>query len=217
MWTMKTNKKPLVLSYLKHRQAIGALAFFMPVILALGALIVFGDPIQSSISAYYHTGMRNVFIGILFIVAMFLFCYKGWGTVDDIIANLSGLFALGIALLPVAAPEAENTITGYLHVASASLFFGTLSIFSCFLFVKSDMKPLPPEKKKRNIIFRICGGTMFACMIFIALYFLFLKKYWPGLEIIRPVFILETIALWAFGISWLVKGQAIFKDNLRNK
>jgi hypothetical protein len=28
----------------------------------------------------------------------------------------------------------------------------------------------------------------------------------------RPVFWLESIALWAFGISWLVKGETILKD-----
>jgi hypothetical protein len=29
---------------------------------------------------------------------------------------------------------------------------------------------------------------------------------------LKPVFWLESIAVVAFGISWLVKGEAIFKD-----
>jgi len=28
----------------------------------------------------------------------------------------------------------------------------------------------------------------------------------------KPIFILETIALWAFGASWLVKGQFLLTD-----
>jgi hypothetical protein len=32
------------------------------------------------------------------------------------------------------------------------------------------------------------------------------------LEEYKPIFVLETIALWAFGVSWLVKGKFILKD-----
>lgn len=28
-----------------------------------------------------------------------------------------------------------------------------------------------------------------------------------------PVFWLESVAVWAFGWSWLIKGEAILKDN----
>jgi hypothetical protein len=27
-----------------------------------------------------------------------------------------------------------------------------------------------------------------------------------------PVFWLETVALWAFGVSWFVKGETVFTD-----
>lgn len=211
----KKNREPLIHSYMAHRKAIGALAFLMPFILALGALILFGESLQSSISAYYYTGMRNVFVGILFIVAMFLFCYRGWGSDDDIVASVSGIFALGVALLPTTPVNAPRSITGYLHLTSATLFFGTLIIFSSVLFVRTDQDPIPPVKKARNIIYKLCGLTMFLCIVLIALYFLFLKKQWPGLEKVKPVFFLETFALWAFGISWLVKGQAILKDDIK--
>lgn len=32
------------------------------------------------------------------------------------------------------------------------------------------------------------------------------------LEPIRPVFVFETIALWAFGTAWLVKGELVLAD-----
>jgi len=28
----------------------------------------------------------------------------------------------------------------------------------------------------------------------------------------RPILVLETIALWAFGFSWLIKGETWWKD-----
>jgi hypothetical protein len=29
---------------------------------------------------------------------------------------------------------------------------------------------------------------------------------------IKPVFWLESLALWAFGISWFVKGETLWRD-----
>ena len=46
-----------------HRKAIGYLGFFLPLVLAAGAVILFQTGIQSSISDYYHTkitGRRDV-------------------------------------------------------------------------------------------------------------------------------------------------------------
>lgn len=37
----------------------------------------------------------------------------------------------------------------------------------------------------------------------------------PGLKKYDPVFWLESVSLFAFGISWLVKGQLILKDIIR--
>ncbi len=39
-----------------------------------------------------------------------------------------------------------------------------------------------------------------------------LKKHFPNFESFNPIFWLEAIALWAFGISWLTKGETILID-----
>ena len=52
---------------------------------------------------------------------------------------------------------------------------------------------------------------MLGCLFLIAVFMLWLKNY-PCFVNIKPVFWLETFALIAFGISWITKGQAIFKD-----
>jgi hypothetical protein len=44
----------------------------------------------------------------------------------------------------------------------------------------------------------------------IMVYMLFLQK--TVLRNWAPVLILEILALWAFGFSWLVKGETLFKD-----
>jgi uncharacterized membrane protein len=44
----------------------------------------------------------------------------------------------------------------------------------------------------------------------ITLYMVFLRGTF--IAAINPVLILESVALLAFGISWLVKGHTLFKD-----
>jgi Na+/melibiose symporter-like transporter len=68
------------------------------------------------------------------------------------------------------------------------------------------------QKKKRNKIYQWCGIIMLGGILLIFLYFLFLKNIFPQLTNIKPVFWLESFALWAFGISWLVKGEVLLKD-----
>jgi quinol-cytochrome oxidoreductase complex cytochrome b subunit len=106
-----------------------------------------------------------------------------------------------------------NPIIGKLHLLFATLLFAALIYFSLFLFTKSKTgNPLSTEKIKRNCVYRFCGFTMLGCILLIAVYYLFLKSRFPGLENIHPVFWLESLALLAFGISWFTKGQAILKD-----
>ncbi len=62
----------------------------------------------------------------------------------------------------------------------------------------------------RNRIYKGCGVTILICIALIGLY------YWrmQGTSIARfkPVFWLESFALLAFGISWFIKGETLWKD-----
>ena len=204
------DKSDLVISYLTLRKAIGVLGISFPVILAFGAC-VFGDyGIQRSVSNYYHTNMQDVFAGILFAIALFLFSYRGYERKDNIAGDLACIFAIGVAIFPttpdIAKPDWMPVI-GILHLVFAMLLFLTLIYFSLFLFTKGKSVG---KKKSRNRVYRWCGFIMLACILLVPVYHLFFK---PGLDHLNPVFWLEAFALLAFGISWFTKGQAILKDD----
>jgi hypothetical protein len=203
----------LVISYLALRKAIGYLGIALPVVLSLGAWIFFQDGIQSSISSYYHTGMRGVFVGTLCAIGVFLLSYRGYDRSDNIVGNLCCVFAVGAALFPVAPDYATTScvrVIGGIHLAFAALFFLTLICFSLFLFTKTDRsEPLPKGKRRRNTVYRACGYAMLICILLIAVYHLIPCKARSLLEVYNPVYWLEAIAVWAFGISWLTKGAAI--------
>ena len=206
----------LVFSYLELRKAIGILGMALPFVVSLGARLFFQEGIQRSISAYYHTGMRDVFVGTLFAIGFFLLSYKGYERSDDITGDLGCLFAVGVALFPTT-PDGEVTgaarLVGTVHLVFAGLFFLTLIYSSLFLFTKTDpTKPPTNRKLQRNMVYRACGYTMAACIVLIMLYFFLLEEAVPQLAGWRPVYWLEALAILTFGISWFTKGEAILKD-----
>ncbi|UCD06669.1 MAG: DUF998 domain-containing protein [candidate division WOR-3 bacterium] len=210
------NETSLVYSYLELRRIIGLLGILFPFILALGALIFFSTGPQSSVSAYYHTGMRDVFVGILFAIGFFLLTYRGYERSDNRAGNLCCIFAIGVALFPCT-PDvgATNTdqIIGYFHLAFAALFFLTLIYFSLRLFTKTDPdKPPSSRKIQRNRVYKVCGYAMLICILLIAVYIILPDSVASAFEPLNPIYWLEALAVLFFGISWFTKGEAILKD-----
>jgi len=203
------NKSLLVFSYLQLRKAIGILGIVLPIILFFGALIIFNTGLQSSISQYYHTYMGDVLVGTLCAFGVFLYSYKGYSG-DAIYAKLASIFAIGIALFPTIDNNNTNYVApfiGILHMIFNIAFFVMLIYFSYFLFTKSDQKVLPKKKRQRNKVYKTSGLLMAICIVGIIIdFFLPNLTSWLGDS---PVFWFETFAIWAFGISWFTKGEAI--------
>ena len=158
-----------------------------PVVLVLGSLALghcVGPNIQSSISGYYHTNMRDVFVGVLCIVAFFMFSYDGYTKWDALAGKMACLFALTVAFFPTSADPPYNACTilplpaapwvSNVHYLAAALLFFTLTLFSLVLFTKSR-GGMTPQKRKRNVIYRVCGVVMLLCIAFLAVYFAFFK------------------------------------------
>ena len=208
-----TDNDSLVISYLNLRKAIGIIGIALPFVLVVGKWLLDRPGIQSSISAYYHTVMPDVFVGILCAIGVFLFSYRGYGRRDNVAGTLAGIFAIGVALFPTSRVEgavARDTI-GLLHLVFAALFFLTLAYFSLVLFRKTDPRSPPTSRKKqRNVVYTVCGYGILACLAGIAGVSLFPAD--APIRDLDPVFWLEAAAVVAFGVSWLTKGEAILKD-----
>jgi len=201
-------------SYLALRKAVGWIALLLPFTLMLGDFLIFkGESVQKSVSYYYYTGMGDFFIGACCAIALFLFFYSGYDKWDDWAGNLAGFFALGVALFP-ATEVGPSDLTGKIHLICAALFFLTLAVFSLFLFTRKGSDPTP-QKLIRNKIYVTCGLIIIACLVAIAIYPHFIK----GDNAAYFVFWAETLALIAFGISWLTKGEGFWlgdKDEPEN-
>ena len=64
-------------TYFSLRWGMVAVAASLPFVLWFGGRLVYGIPLCPSMSAYYHTCMRNWFVGFLFAAAACLYLYKG--------------------------------------------------------------------------------------------------------------------------------------------
>ena len=205
---MKTSddRTRLVISYLTLRTLIGALGIVLPVILVLGCLMWGGcTGIQDSISAYYYTGVGDIFVGVLFVVGFFLLAYKGYQK-DGIVANFGFAFALGVALFP---SQSQHLFLRVAHFSSAGLLFGVFAFFSLILFRKGEATPTP-QKTKRNVVYLVCGILIVVFILCIPLSIaIFSKERRADLNL---TFWFETLALWSFGFSWLVKGEVFWRD-----
>lgn len=210
-----TRDESLIISYMTLRKLVGLLGIALPFVLVVGGKLIFGVGQQSSISSYYHTPMRNLLVGTLCVIGFFLLSYRGYERKDDVAGNLACLFAVGVAFIPTA-PDGDVSrrieIIGHVHLAFAAAFFATLIYFSLCLFTKTTPGGRPtPRKLWRNRVYRACGYLMAACMLGIMAISLI-----PGAREASlahaPVFWLEGIAVFAFGVSWLTKGEAILGD-----
>lgn len=213
--------REIVRSYYRMRQTLGYLGLFLPFTLILGGLVSAGE-IEPSISDYYHTILRDIFVGTMMAIGIFLICYTGYRRAgservsDDWVTTMAGVFALGVALFPNDVPARGQVVdsvpqlvlgfqgTAYLHYGSALLFLSCLAYISLFKFART-------ANPARRRIYLTCGIIIALATLatVVASYYRiqgsdearrFVSDY-------RLVLWFEAIGIWAFSLSWLTKGR----------
>lgn len=180
--------------------------------IVLAQSLLFGFAFPDSISATYFVQTCIVpFMGILISASILLINYQGYDKVDDVLNIAAGLCGLCICLFPCAAQEGligtfmvPHTVSDIIHMISAVGFFGILAYNSLFQFTKGNPNPTE-NKKKRNVIFRVCGIGMIASFALLAL--VSVLRNFGILNNFPIIWVVEMIALTFFGVSWLTKAN----------
>jgi hypothetical protein len=216
---------PAVISFRTMRRMIGVLGIALPIILfAWSVLLTKEHFLLDSISSYYHTNLRDVLVGILCAVSFFFFALNGYDELDFLAYKVASASALGVAFFPAFIKSEVNphihiapnlsAATNAVHCTCAALFFLTLAFISAFLFTKTSKgntrADMTGRKRARNGVYVACGSAIFACIVLLLILNL-LPDSSPILRI-DPVFWIEAVALFAFGFSWLVKGEVLLAD-----
>jgi hypothetical protein len=214
----ESSQRPLVMSYLTQRLLIGVLAVLLPVVVVIANWLL-GYGFQQSVSGYYYTPMRNVFVGTLCAIGVFLLSYDGYDLPDRLITDLAGLCAICVSFFPTtpSAATAHQVVIGDIHLGFAVTAFVALAVMS-LRFAKREPTPagLPfwprvayafgftgpgdsSTPRWELAAYRISGFVILVCVVLA--YLLSSIQY--------SLLVLEWVLLWSFGVSWFVKGKKI--------
>jgi hypothetical protein len=227
----------LIISYLSLRRIVGAIGILLPFVLRIG-IIAFSDQIPYSISSYYYSPMRNILVATLCALGVFLIAYKGYDGLDTGITNVAGGAAIGVAFFPTSDPSFSPAWVGHVHPVFATVAMLSLALMALQFTQtwpvggpvvagkakrnwRQDIKriwlalffryqgPDSPRKLQRNRIYSAC-----AWLILLGVVLGGAQNFWPESvkEVTQWLFWFEALAVVAFGFSWFVKGETIFKD-----
>ena len=214
-------------SYAFLMKVVGVIALILVPVVALGDWWIDDEPLRGSISAYYYGRTGGWFVGSLCAMAVFFLSYQYKPQADydgdRALSNLAFLAAVGVALFPTAESgreaEGEELVISTIHVISAGLLFVLLAVFSLYQFTKTKAEikhvkgfwpklmrifrtdpehkeGLTGQKPLRNLIYRICGWIIVACILLIVI---------NNIADWDLLFWLESVAVVAFAVSWIVK------------
>ncbi len=217
-----------VRSYLLIRTLVGLLGVLLPTVLfVVDWLFLRGDAtVRGSLSAYYHSPARDLFVGVLCVTAVLLLTYLAGqtSTWDFWLSSTAGVSALGVALLPTQRPNLGESATrcgpggqpdpagctplqsavGETAVATVHFTFAATFILAlaalCFVFAERERRHGGPAMRVR--FHRVCGSAILAAVAWIAL-----GQVFPlTLAGFSPLYVGEVVSVYAFGASWLIKG-----------
>jgi hypothetical protein len=212
-----------VRSYLIMRIFVGALGVALPFVLVLGDRLLFdGDPFpRDSLSAYYYSGLREVFVGTLSAIGVFLITYKvADRTLDNTLSCIAGLGAAVVALFPTARSsdvakltplqdKLGESVVQTIHFVSAGIFITSLGVICFFFGVREGARPAR-EGSRPPAFWRAyhwaCAGAIAAAVLWILV-----TELAGGPS--KSLLIGEAVAVCAFGASWFMKGLEL--DMLR--
>ena len=219
-------------TYFWLRVGMAVLALVFPPLLWIAGHYIH-TPLQNSMSAYYHSELRDVFVGILFAIGFFLFLYKGFSKGEDWTLNIAGALAIGIAVFPMD-PDAifnckplcdedcmrhtqaldrtsQIVIDSGLHGWSASLFFVAI-FFVCAVFSRETLKTM--EDRQRKIFWSIYF-SLGAAMVVLPALLVAMRRFGAfGQDVCKDptIFYVEWAAVWSFGIFWIVKSLEMWQS-----
>jgi hypothetical protein len=190
-----------VRAYVFQRLAIGALALALPPLLVFGEPLVFdGQPfVRGSLSAYYYSGAREVFVGVIWAIGVFLITYKvlDWSR-ESMLSTFAGLAAIFVAVFPTGRPGDGFPLTPLqelvgegsvekIHFVAAATFILLLAWISSYFARKRHTHQ--QLHWACTVVILLAGG-------------LALLTAFSG-EPDKGILIAEWSAVWAFAASWL--------------
>ena len=169
-----------------------------------------------SLSYYYYTPGRPVFVAVLVSIGVLLIMYRGYPdraskrsnininiNIENLLSTVCGISAISLALIPTKlcltptdCYESTTLISSrIIHYSSAIVLFFGEAYISRFLFSQI-------EDNKLSCIFKRIGDMLF--VLIVALIVLVVTKVSKGSP---TIFWVQVLMVWLFSLAWLLKGS----------
>jgi len=190
------------LSYRNLRAIIGYIALTLPVVLLISGVV--DGHIEGSMSAYYYTQVGDVFTGAMCVIGIFLVAYRlaAW-TLDNIATTLAGIAALGVAFFHSAPANAtlSQLRLADVHLSCATALFVLLGAISLFIFPRTDDEL---GQRWRAACYMGLGALIWLSIILMPTLNALASSFYNDNDVF---FILETMCVMAFAVSFILKGH----------
>jgi hypothetical protein len=215
-------------AYLLIRSVLAFIGILLPIAFIIGEayFIDGGVQIRGSLSSYYHSTMRDLFVAGLAVTGFLLLTYMAGqrNTYDYWLSTLAGIAVLGVVFFPTNRPgvgdaprcgtlpepagcsavqqQLGEALTARFHFASAAAFILSLAAIA-FVFASREKKY--NARPRFAVVQRICGWVIVAAVVWV------IASNWVDLQIgpLTPLYVAEVAAVWAFGLSWLLTARAL--------
>jgi hypothetical protein len=170
--------------------------------------------------------MRDLFVAALSVTGFLLLTYMAGqrNTYDYWLSTVAGIAVLGVVFFPTTRPgvggapacgtspepagcsavqqQFGEALTARIHLGSAAVFILSLAAIA-FVFARRE------ERRNANrrlaTVQMACGWVIVAAVAWVVL------GNWVDLRIgpLTPLYVTEVVAVWAFGLSWLLTARAL--------
>jgi hypothetical protein len=200
--TTVSGEEP-ALTYHNLRAIIGYTGLSLPVTLLITGLV--DGHIEASLSGYYYTKVGTIFTGALCVMGVFLVSYRirAWAW-DSVITTIAGIAAFGVAFFHAVPPHpstAQRELAD-VHLTCAAILFILLGAISVLIFPYTEN---PPERPWRANAYRALGALIWLAIILMPILNAAAQPYYNN---DRGFFVLETICVTAFSVSFILKGHS---------
>jgi hypothetical protein len=206
------------------RLGVGVIGTFLPIALIAGNWVL-GDKVivPSSMSGSYYTSTRNLFVGALCALGVFLIGYRHTER-QNRCTWFAGACALVVAFAPTAPkpPMTEPAWVNYLHHGAAGALIFTLGLF-CWVVFADYAQPGEGQPESianrlrawwisaKNKLTRDAQGRLYltcGCLVFASGALALYTGIWPASWSTgwQSLYFFEAVAVIAFGVAWIAAG-----------
>jgi hypothetical protein len=227
----------LRLANLWTRAIIGIIGIVLPLVLIAGEAFFLrgGVHVRGSLSAYYHTSMRDFFVASLCVTGFFLATYMaGTKSLDFRLSLVAGLAVIGVVFFPTMRPhlladaprcgvtpmpdgcssiqqQLGERLAASIHFTFAATFILSLAAMCFFVFAKGEKdrskRPEMATKTWTATVVSACGWVILGAVAWAIVGGLLNVTIWE----LTPLYLAEVISVWAFGTAWLLKARDLWK------